>query len=275
QANTLLLGNGSGQLATTSAGTNGQVLALVGGIPTWQATTTLSTISGTLAQSQGGTGLTSYVSGDLIYADTNGNLTTLPHGSPGAVLKISGGLPFWGTDLTSGGGGGAGAWSTTTDSLAVYPTDTTNVILVGASATTTIGNIFEVHGSSYFSNNIAIGATTTAFAKLSIGGAAGGTSSLFAISTSTAAFATTTAFLIDKNGNVSINNGATLTLNSALNGPLQVNNGVVSATSSIGIPYGGTGTSTLPTYGKLLVGNSLGGYDYVATSSLGLITSAI
>src|SRR5262249_5981881 len=37
---------------------------------------------------------------------------------------------------------------------------------------------------------------------------------------------------------------------------------------------GGTGTSTTPSYGKLLVGNAAGGYDLVATSSIG-ITSAV
>jgi hypothetical protein len=42
QANTLLLGNGTSQIATTSAGTNGQVLALSSGVPTWTATTTFS-----------------------------------------------------------------------------------------------------------------------------------------------------------------------------------------------------------------------------------------
>ena len=36
------------------------------------------------------------------------------------------------------------------------------------------------------------------------------------------------------------------------------------------IGSGGTGTSTPPTYGKLLVGNSAGGYDLLATSSLGI-----
>jgi len=42
-ANTVLIGNGTGRIATTTAGTNGQVLALVGGVPTWTATTTAST----------------------------------------------------------------------------------------------------------------------------------------------------------------------------------------------------------------------------------------
>jgi len=52
QANTVVLGNGSGAVATTSAGTNGQVLALVSGVPSWVATTTLATISGTLSGTQ-------------------------------------------------------------------------------------------------------------------------------------------------------------------------------------------------------------------------------
>ena len=48
QANSILLGNGAGNLATT-AGTDGYVLALSAGVPTWLATSTLSTITGTLA----------------------------------------------------------------------------------------------------------------------------------------------------------------------------------------------------------------------------------
>ncbi len=48
---------------------------------------------------------------------------------------------------------------------------------------------------------------------------------------------------------------STLTV-SNLNGPLQANNGVVSATSSLGVLYGGTGLTTAPTYGQVLVGNS-------------------
>lgn len=38
----------------------------------------------------------------------------------------------------------------------------------------------------------------------------------------------------------------------------------------ITIPQGGTGTSTLPSYGQLLMGNNSNGYNLVSTSSLGL-----
>ena len=40
----------------------------------------------------------------------------------------------------------------------------------------------------------------------------------------------------------------------------------------VGISNGGIGTSTAPTYGKVLLGNSSGTYDLVATSSLGIVS---
>src|SRR5204863_766512 len=55
----------------------------------------------------------------------------------------------------------------------------------------------------------------------------------------------------------------------SLNGPLQANNGVVSATTSVGVLYGGTGLTTAPSFGNILVGNNSGGYTLTATSSLG------
>ncbi|MDR3572006.1 MAG: hypothetical protein P4L81_07545, partial [Candidatus Pacebacteria bacterium] len=77
------------------------------------------------------------------------------------------------------------------------------------------------------------------------------------------------------------NSGATY-LTSITNGLLSTNaNGQVVATTSVGVNYlsgvlpianGGTGTSSAPLYGNLLVGNGSNGYNYVATSSLGLPT---
>lgn len=69
-----------------------------------------------------------------------------------------------------------------------------------------------------------------------------------------------------------------------LTGFLKAVSGVVSATSSIslvsdilgilGISFGGTGTSTAPTYGQILVGNAGGTYDYVSTTTLTVAQSA-
>ena len=45
-------------------------------------------------------------------------------------------------------------------------------------------------------------------------------------------------------------------------------------TGILGIGNGGTGTSTAPNYGQVLIGNALGGYDLIATSSLGIAANA-
>ena len=78
QSNSILLGNGAGRLATTSAGTDGYTLALVSGIPTWVATSTLSTITGTLAVAKGGTGQTSFGQGWLNSDGTTLSASTSP-----------------------------------------------------------------------------------------------------------------------------------------------------------------------------------------------------
>jgi hypothetical protein len=133
---------------------------------------------------------------------------------------------------------------------------------------------------------MSVGTTATSSSILNIAGF--GTNDFFNISSST-----NTQFIVKSNGNVGVGTSSpftkfgvtgdayiagnltatgTLTVGT-LTGPLQAINGVVSATGTMSIAYGGTGTSTTPSYGKLLVGNSLGGYDLLATSSLGFTAS--
>lgn len=70
-------------------------------------------------------------------------------------------------------------------------------------------------GSTVSNAFIGLG-TTSPFALLSLTGSAGGTSNLFAISTSTSGFATTTALTIDQNGNLSLLNGGSLSVSGGL-----------------------------------------------------------
>ncbi len=112
--------------------------------------------------------------------------------------------------------------------------------------------------TSYFAGINTISATTS---LLSVTGSSTITGQLNAVGGAT--FGSVTA---------GATNVSSLTL-SNLNGPLDARNGVVSATTSIGVLYGGTGLTTAPTYGKILVGNSAGGYTLTATSSLGLLAS--
>ncbi len=54
-------------------------------------------VTGTLPVANGGTGLTSYASGDLVYASTTNTLAALAKGTDGQYLTLTGGLPAWGT----------------------------------------------------------------------------------------------------------------------------------------------------------------------------------
>lgn len=79
-----------------------------GGNPTFdavEANFTLDNIGGTLATTKGGTGLTSYTTGDVLYASGANTLSNLSIGSAGEILTVSGGLPSW-----EAAGAGAGAW---------------------------------------------------------------------------------------------------------------------------------------------------------------------
>lgn len=65
-----------------------------------EANLTLNNIGGTLSATKGGTGQTGYTTGDILYASNATTLSKLPIGTTGQVLKVSGGVPSWGTDNT-------------------------------------------------------------------------------------------------------------------------------------------------------------------------------
>ncbi len=51
--------------------------------------------SGVLSPTVGGTGLTSFTTGDLLYADSGSTLAGLSIGTTGQILTVNNGLPFW------------------------------------------------------------------------------------------------------------------------------------------------------------------------------------
>lgn len=61
-------------------------------------------LTGVVDELHGGTGLSAYTAGDLIYSNTTNNLTNLAIGSTGQTLIVSGGAPVWGAlDLAGSG----------------------------------------------------------------------------------------------------------------------------------------------------------------------------
>ncbi|MEK7627918.1 MAG: hypothetical protein AAB421_00660 [Patescibacteria group bacterium] len=249
QANTVLLGNGTGALATTTAGANGQVLALVGGVPTWTATTTLSTISGTLGVGTGGTGQTTFAYGLLSSPGGTDALTTISTSSLGLLT----------TDITEG----SNLYYTTTrfDNRLSATTSLPNIttltnLSISATQLSNFGTPFYQFFSATTTDALTQGSTNKYYSDPLVQAFVHASSTIpktYTANTFTGANTFSSA----------------LTL-SGLNGPLDARNGVVGATTSVGVLYGGTGLTSAPSNGSILLGNSSGGYSISATSSLGI-----
>ena len=101
---------------------------------------------------QGGTGLTSYTQGDLLYFNSGLRFTKLPIGSNGNCLTVTLGLPAWGTSCGSGSSSG-GTWSTTTSQVSGqfinYPNETDDVVAIGSNASTTSEFYFDPNNPAY------------------------------------------------------------------------------------------------------------------------------
>lgn len=144
-AGTIPYGNGSSALATTNAGTAGQVLALLNGIPTWTATTTLSTISGTL-------NLSNQVSNTLAVANGGTGANTFGQGwvySTGGVGALAASTSPTVNYIT--------ATSTTATSTFASGLQSTYLNLTGASATSTAANGFNLSGGCFAVNGTCVG----------------------------------------------------------------------------------------------------------------------
>ena len=129
---------------------------------------TLGTFTATNATTTNATSTNLYVSGSFgfgtstgVLQSASGTVSTLANGSNGQVLKMVGGTLAWGTD-NSGSGSGSSFFASTTDDLAIYPADTTDVVIIGDDATSTLGNILEIAGASLFRGAItSYGVVTT------------------------------------------------------------------------------------------------------------------
>jgi hypothetical protein len=150
----MIYGNTTTSMASTAAGTSTTLLhGNASGAPTWSAVSLTADISGTLPVANGGTNITSYGIGDLIYASTTGVLSKLADVATGNAL-ISGGVgvaPLYGkiglTTHVSGtlpvGNGGTGQASNLTQYGVVYGSTTTAMATSAAGTTTQV-----LHGNA-------------------------------------------------------------------------------------------------------------------------------
>lgn len=115
--------------------------------------------TGTLATTRGGTGLTSYTTGDIIYSSAGNTLAKLGIGTAGQVLTVAGGVVSWATPTTGDitavtGGSGITVTGGTgpTPAVAVDYAGANNIILeaqdLAGSAIATTDKIMFSDGSS-------------------------------------------------------------------------------------------------------------------------------
>jgi hypothetical protein len=97
-AGDILYASAENTLAKLAKGTDGKVLKLVSGVPAWA--TEYSYSLPTVGVANGGTGLTSYAAGDILYSSAENTLAKLAKGTDGQVLKLVSGLPAWATEYS-------------------------------------------------------------------------------------------------------------------------------------------------------------------------------
>jgi hypothetical protein len=159
-----------------AAGTNGYLLTMNAGLPSWQpapatgvtsisfdttgltpstTTTGAVTVGGTLVAANGGTGQSSYATGDLLYASGSAAISKLGVGTNGYILTVSGGLPSWqpapATGVTSFSAGTTGLTPSTGTTGAVTLAGTLAIANGGTNgtATPTAGTVAYGTGTAY------------------------------------------------------------------------------------------------------------------------------
>ena len=155
----------------TSVALSAPAVFSVGGSPITTSGTLALTYSGTaLPEANGGTAQTTYTTGDLLYASGANTLAKLAIGTSAQVLKVTAGVPAWGTDSAGTG---------TVTSVAVSG-GTTGLTTSGGPITTSgtitlAGTLAAANGGTGIANNAASTLTITgAFATtVTVTGATG------------------------------------------------------------------------------------------------------
>jgi hypothetical protein len=235
-ANALVLGGGAGVAPTVlgSLGTTSTVLhGNAAGAPTFGAVALGSDVSGTLPLGNGGTGLTSFTAGDLVYFASGTSFTKLGIGTAGQYLTVnsSATAPQWTTAVASG----VTSFQTSMAGLTPNTATTGSVTLAG-----TLG---PANGGTGVANNSA--ATVTSSGNFAYTRTLTGTTNVTFPTSGT--LLSTAAVITPAQGGTGVANNAssTLTISGAFGTTL-----TVSGTTAITLPTSGTlatltGTETL------------------------------
>ena len=270
----ILYASATNTLSKLSAGTNGYFLGLAGGVPTWLPvgapgsvasfsagttgftpnTPTIGsiTLAGTLNTTNGGTGLTSFTSGGAVYATSTSALAT------GTLPTTAGG-----TGLASFTSGGA-VYASSTSALATGTLPTT-AGGTGITSFTSGGAVYASSASTLSTGTLPIASGgTNSTATPTAGAVAYGTGT----SISYSAAGTAGQYLVSGGTGVPTwqSLGPTLsTISFGTTGltPSTPTSGAISVAGTLVPANGGTGITTVPANGQILIGN---GTNYTAAT---------
>jgi len=213
-------------------------------------------VSGTLGQGFGGTGLNTYAAGDILYANNSNVLTVLPRGTTGQVLQLTGAagseLPAWGS------AGGVG--TVTSVGLATTMSGLSWTVAAGQTNPTTSAATFTLGGTLGIANG-GTGATTQSAALDAITNASSGTAGQ--ILTTDGSNASWSTF---STGVSSIDFGSTGLTPSTTPGT-----GAVVVGGTLVANSGGTGISSALTIGGMLYASSATAYNLLPVGTTGQI----
>lgn len=175
---------GTADRITASASTGNVTLDIAATYVGQTSITTLGTIAtgvwnGTsISAIKGGTGITSYTTGDLLYASSSSALSKLPISTNGFILTLAGGLPTWAAPAASGTVTSvSGTTNRITSTGGATPVIDISASYVGQSSITTLGTIGTGvwNGTAIAVANGGTGQTTYTNGQLLIGNTTGNT----------------------------------------------------------------------------------------------------